>query len=79
MSDTNETEGRECWSKPEYRGWFERQWFAWPKRVDERYTTNISFLYGGWLAYRDMFGCELVVSRDLRSHFDYLDRCDNNG
>lgn len=34
------------------------------KRVDERYTTNISFLYGGILVYRELYGSTPEVSKE---------------
>ncbi|WP_398457828.1 hypothetical protein [Sphingomonas albertensis] len=76
MSDQNETEGRVLYfgGDMETRDWFERQWAAWPKRVDEANTTNISFLYGGVTAYRAENLANPEMSADFRTHVDWLDR-----
>lgn len=54
--------------------WFERQWRIWPRRADEACTTNISFLYGGVLAYREEHGRDPAVSDDYRANIRWLDR-----
>lgn len=55
------------------RAWFERQWAIWPTRADERFTTNISFLYGGVVAYRDLNATEPALSRQFRGHVTWHD------
>ena len=75
MSTENEREGYDLYvdASPNVRGWFEAQWRIWPRRVDERHTTNLSFHYGAIRAYRKEHRQEPVVSSDLRSNINYLD------
>lgn len=77
MSEGNQTDGLSFYAScdMEAREWFARQWRIWPKRADEANTTNISFLYGGVLAYREEHGRDPDMSADYRSHVAYLDRC----
>jgi len=56
------------------RAWFEAQWRIWPKRADERYTTNISFHYGGVRAFREFHGREPELSREFSSHVAWHDK-----
>ncbi len=68
--------GQSCYSlgDAETRSWFERQWGMWPIRADERLTTNVSFHYGGVVAFRMEHNKEPQMSRDFRSHVDWHDR-----
>lgn len=59
---------------PETRAWFERQWKIWPNRAHPERTTNISFHYGGVLAFREEHSCEPKISRDLASHVAWFDK-----
>lgn len=76
MSDGNREDGYNHWTNggDEARDWFERQWRAWPKRVDERYTTNISFLYGGVLAYAAEHGEKPAMSDSFKSNVSYYEK-----
>jgi len=76
MSDQNQIEGRYHYlaGTAKDREWFEWQWMIWPKRADERKTTNLSFLYGGVTGYRTLAGRDPQTSADLRTHVDWLDR-----
>lgn len=76
MSEQNEIDGANHYDDggPKTRNWFERQWSAWPKRVDERYTTNISFLYGGVKAYRVEHGRDPELSEGMAYNVQFLDR-----
>lgn len=58
----------------ETKDWFQRQWAAWPVRVDERLTTNITMHYGGVLGYRAEHGVDPEMSRDFRSHVEWHDK-----
>lgn len=70
----NVAEGKSCYLEdPDTRQWFIKQWKHWPTRVDERYTTNISFLYGGILAYRELTGLEPEVSEDYSYSVKWMD------
>lgn len=75
MSDQNTKDGRECYlNEPgDTRAWFENQWRLWPARVDEDRTCNISFHYGGILAYREVHKRNPKVSPYLKTHIDMLD------
>lgn len=77
----NITDGSNCYNEgdAETKDWFERQWKYWPVRVDERHTTNISFLYGGLLAYREEHGKDPRVSIDFASHVRWHDKHRNGG
>lgn len=72
----NQTEGQHLYAAgdEETRDWFHRQWKAWPKRVDERLTTNGSLHYGGLLAYRIERGEDPEMSDEFRIHVDVMDR-----
>jgi hypothetical protein len=74
MSD-NEQMGRDLYSigDQETRDWFERQWKIWPVRADERLTTNLSFHYGGVTMYREIHGCDPVMSDDFALNVEWLD------
>ena len=58
----------------ETRDWFHRQWKIWPKRADERLTTNISLHYGGVLAYRAEHDRDPEMSKDFASHVAWHDK-----
>lgn len=75
MSVENEAEGRALYfgGDVEARDWFERQWAAWPKRVDVANTTNISFLYGGVTAYRTENFTDPDMSADFAVHVKWHD------
>lgn len=74
----NVEEGRKLYAvgDAETRDWFERQLRAWPVRVNERLTTNISLLYGGVLGYRDVHGHEPRYSRAFAQHVRFFDSAD---
>ena len=57
--------------------WFLKQWEQWPVRVDPENTTNISFLYGGILGYREVYGIDPPISGDLQVHVDFFDANSN--
>lgn len=70
----NISEGRSLYLEDkDSRPWFVKQWKHWPTRVDERYTTNISFLYGGILAYRELTNLEPEVSKEYAYCVEWLD------
>lgn len=58
----------------ETKDWFQRQWKIWPKRADERLTTNLSFHYGGIRAYRIDHGTDPEMSKDLASNIAWFDK-----
>lgn len=76
MSDQNQTEGQEHYSSGDdkTKEWFHTQWKIWPKRADERFTTNMSFHYGGVLAYREEHKQEPPMSEQFKSCVAQLDR-----
>lgn len=76
MSEENEAIGQKLYAvgDTETREWFERQWRIWPKRADERLTTNIAMHYGGVVAYRAEHSSEPAMSRDFQSHVRWLDQ-----
>lgn len=57
----------------ETKDWFHRQWQIWPKRADERLTTNIGLHYGGVLGYRIEHGRDPEMSKDFASHVAWHD------
>lgn len=57
---------------PKDQDWFAKQWLIWPERADPKNTTNISFLFGGALAYLTLNERFPPMSPDFNSHFDYL-------
>jgi len=73
---SNREDGHNCYTTgdAEARTWFDRQWAVWPERVDEKCTTNLSFLHGGVLAYRAEHGRDPGMSGMLRSNVEWLDR-----
>lgn len=75
MSDDNRLDGQYCYAAgdSETREWFHRQWKIWPRRADDRLTTNIGFHYGGVLAFRIEHGRDPEMSRDFKSHVDWHD------
>ena len=76
MSDENQAEGQGLYrtGDPEMRGWFECQWRIWPRRADEKFTTNLSFHYGGVLAFRELHSREPLLSDQFREHVEWMDR-----
>jgi len=76
VSDDNQADGTSeyTYGGSETQAWFERQWLIWPKRADERFTTNISFHYGGVLAFRKVKGRDPAMSADFASHVAWHDR-----
>ena len=76
MSEQNEIDGANCYAEGDakIRNWFERQWAAWPERVDEKKTTNISWLYGGVKAYRVEHGRDPTFSEGMAYNVKFLDR-----
>lgn len=75
MSDENRETGRYLYhvGDAESRDWFERQWRAWPKRVDKRLTTNLSLHYGGVIAFREVHGRDPDMSEQFRANVKWLD------
>jgi len=74
VSEANIHDGRSCYLDDEAsRPWFERQWSIWPVRADNELTTNISFHYGGVLAYRELHKREPALSDDFRSCVEWHD------
>lgn len=71
---SNYTEGYICFNNADIQTvqWFRDQWRLWPKRVDERYTTNIGFLYGAYKACVED-GFIPMVSDQLASHFNQME------
>ena len=76
MSEQNQAEGLAHFATADddTRLWFIDQWSMWPRRADQRKTTNISFLYGGVLAYRARYKTDPAMSDDFRSHVDWHDK-----
>jgi len=76
VSKENQDDGLQCFAEgdSDTKGWFARQWKIWPKRADETKTTNLSFLYGGILAYRKAHQLQPEMSNDLRQNIEWLDR-----
>jgi hypothetical protein len=77
MSDSNQADGRNCYieDKSGDRDWFKEQWRVWPTRCNPNNTINISFLYGGILAFRELNdGKDPELSKDLKSHVTWLDK-----
>ena len=75
MSEDNRTEGQYLYAAgdADTRAWFEKQWRIWPKRADERLTTNLSLHYGGVLAFRIEHEREPAMSPDFRSNVQWMD------
>lgn len=79
MSD-NKADGQKCYEDAvrnedtKTLAWFDRQWGMWPTRADPNSTTNISFLYGGMIAYEISTGERPPMSHDLKTCFNYLDK-----
>ena len=75
MSDENRKTGRYLYEvgDQETRDWFERQWRAWPNRVDESLTTNLSLHHGGVTMYREIHGYDPVMSDDFALNVEWLD------
>lgn len=79
MSEGNQREGQACYSigDRETKDWFERQWAVWPERADPRLTTNLSFHYGGVLAYRiEHDGADPPMSSQFKSSIKFLEEPD---
>jgi len=76
MSTDNETDGYSLYKEGEEEtlSWFHKQWKHWPTRVNPNNTTNLSFLYGGIRAYRELHDKEPELSEDLSSSIKYLDK-----
>lgn len=76
MSVDNETDGYLLYKegKEDTNSWFHKQWKHWPERVDSNNTTNLSFLYGGIRAYREINKKEPELSKDLKSSIEFLDK-----
>lgn len=75
MSDDNRNTGQLLYASgdAETRDWFERQWAAWPARVDPRLTTNLSFHYGGVVAYRIEHDRDPEMSAEFKSNIKFLE------
>lgn len=76
MSEDNRTTGQLLYAQgdAETRDWFERQWAAWPERVDPRLTTNLSFHYGGVVAYRIEHERDPPMSAAFKSNIQFLEK-----
>lgn len=76
MTNDNYADGHVAYSTgdTETRDWFQRQWAAWPERVDDRYTTNMTFHRGAIAAFREETGREATMSADLAANIRYFDR-----
>jgi len=74
MGESNRETGQRLYAMGgvETRAWFERQWAMWPRRADERLTTNLSLHHGGVIAYRLEHGKEPEMSRDFASNVKWL-------
>ena len=75
MSDENQNDGYALYADGDHktRLWFLTQWRIWPKRADERFTTNISFLTGGVLAYRALNeGRDPPMSPDFQHAVEFV-------
>lgn len=74
MSDKNQAEGHAQYLMEEdSRPWFLEQLKQWPKRVNDKYTTNISYLYGGVLAHRELYGITPDMSKDYANCLKWMD------
>lgn len=80
MSADNQTNGYELYKKGEESliSWFHEQWKHWPTRVNPNNTTNLSFHFGGILAYREIHKKEPEISNDLKSSIKWSDRYNNH-
>jgi len=58
----------------EARSWFEHQWTIWPERADDRYTTNLTFHYGGVQAFRSQHGEDPEMSDQFKSCVHWQDK-----
>lgn len=58
----------------ELKEWFHRQWQIWPKRADERYTTNADFHYEAIQAHIEEFGSVPQISEELISYIKIYKR-----
>lgn len=76
MSDSNIQEGKELYlsGDSEVKDWFHLQLKKWPIRVDPEKTTNISFLYGAVLGFRERHGSDPEYSDDFQHNVRYLDK-----
>lgn len=75
MSEDNAKTGQYLYATgdQETRDWFHKQWRIWPKRADERLTTNISLHCGGVVAYRiENDGRDPPMSDQFRGCVDVL-------
>ncbi len=75
MSDENTATGRQLYAEGDAatRAWFERQWSIWPKRADERFTTNLSFHWGGVCRFREENGRDPVMSKQFAEGVRVMD------
>lgn len=76
MSDENYNDGYNLYETGtmEQKDWFRKQWKIWPVRANERFTTNLSFHFGGIQAYRKEKCKEPELSEDLKSNIKWLDK-----
>lgn len=76
MSVDNETDGYTLYKEGnnDTNAWFHEQWKKWPTRVNPANTTNLSFLYGGIRAYRELNNKDPEISKDLASNIKFLDK-----
>jgi len=78
----NQTTGQHLYAlgDKETREWFAKQWAIWPRRADERLTTNISLHYGGVVAYRiEHDGKNPPMSRSFATNVSVMDRLTSEG
>lgn len=76
MSEQNEIDGNCLYATgdADTRAWFCRQWAIWPERADQRFTTNMSFLYGGVVAFRAEHGRDPKMSDQFAANINWYDR-----
>lgn len=74
MSDENQNDGYALYADGDQATcvWFLKQWRIWPKRADEKNTTNISFLMGGVLAYRNENGRDPPLSPGFQNAVEFV-------
>lgn len=74
MTD-NEADGADCYLRGDKttRDWFHRQWEMWPRRADERLTTNGSFHYGALTTYRQYNEGDPPMSAEFKMHVQIMD------
>lgn len=76
MTTDNRIEGQYLYAAgdQETKEWFHEQWRIWPERANPRLTTNLSFHFGGVIAFRIEHGKDPEMSDQFRSNVEYLTR-----